>query len=162
MRAEAAERARIERDLHDGAQQRILALGVRLGTLELSTTDPAVLAQVGEFRTELRETMAELRALAQGIHPAKLTQYGLAAALAEVADRLNAAVTLDVADRRWPADLESTLYFTLCEAITNAVKHAAADRITVRGVDHRARGGRRGHRRLRRERRRGTAVGWPV
>jgi signal transduction histidine kinase len=131
MRAEAAERERLARDLHDGAQQRLLALGVNLGILESTTDDPALRPQLRSCRLELLECLADLRALARGIHPAVLVQEGIAAALEPVAERLGIRVHLHATRHRFPCDVESTMYFALCEALSNAVKHAHATEIRV-------------------------------
>jgi signal transduction histidine kinase len=131
VEAALAERRRLERDLHDGAQQHLLGLAARLTAAMARTTDPAATAAFRQTRTELGEVLAELRDLAHGIHPASLVQGGLAAALEEIAERLPLAVHLSVPPARVAPAIEATAYFVACEALTNAVKHAQADTATV-------------------------------
>ncbi len=135
--AAVAERRRLERDLHDGAQQHLLAMAAQLSAAMASTGDPAATAAFAQARTDLAAVLAELRDLAHGIHPATLVQSGLGAALEEVAERLPLAIQLDVPDfpgGRPPAAAEATAYFVACEALTNTVKHARASQagVTVR------------------------------
>ena len=129
--AALAERRRLERDLHDGAQQHLLGLAARLTAAMSRTSDPEATAAFAAARAELGEVLAELRDLAHGIHPAALIQGGLAAALEEVAERLPLAIHLDVAPDRAPATVEAAAYFAACEALTNAVKHARASQVSV-------------------------------
>ena len=137
--AAVAERRRLERDLHDGAQQHLLALAARLSAAMASTGDPDATAAFAQARTDLAAVLAELRDLAHGIHPATLVQSGLGAALEEVAERLPLPIRLDVpestgrgrASSRPPAAIEATAYFVACEALTNVVKHARARQATV-------------------------------
>ncbi|MEU9845080.1 histidine kinase, partial [Actinomadura sp. NPDC048032] len=132
VRAEAAERERLARDLHDGAQQRLLALGAMLGTLEAVTGDPAVKEHARACRAELKEALAQLRALAREVQPALLVQDGLGPALEVVAERLGTRVALDVTPRRFSREIESTLYSALCETLSYAVEGARATRVLVR------------------------------
>ncbi len=130
-----ADRRQIERDLHDGAQQRLLSLGMDLGmALEKFDDDPdTARALVGDAHQELQRAIAELRNLARGIHPAVLTDRGLDAALSSLAARSPVPVHLDVRlDRRPPASAEATAYFIVAEALTNAARHAGASRVDVR------------------------------
>ena len=129
--AALAERRRLERDLHDGAQQHLLGLAARLTVAMSRTSDPEATAAFADARAGLGEVLAELRDLAHGIHPATLVQGGLAAALEEVAERLPLAIHLDVAPYRAPATVEAAAYFAACEALTNAVKHARASQVSV-------------------------------
>src|SRR3954452_23001655 len=137
-----SDRRQIERDLHDGAQQRLLSLGMDLGmALEKFETDPeAARGLVGDAHAELQRAMAELRNLARGIHPAVLTDRGLDAALSALAARSTVPVHLDVrlADRP-PASVEATAYFIVAEALTNAARYANAKsvHVHVRDVDDR-------------------------
>lgn len=129
-----AERRRLERDLHDGAQQHLLALAAQLSAAMASTSDPDATAAFARARSGLSSVLAQLRDLAHGIHPATLVQSGLAAALEEVAERLPLAIHLQVPDGpgdRPPAEVEAAAYFVACEALTNAVKHARASRAAV-------------------------------
>jgi signal transduction histidine kinase len=130
-----ADRRQIERDLHDGAQQRLLSLGMDLGmALEKFETDPdAARALVGDAHQELQRAIAELRNLARGIHPAVLTDRGLDAALSSLAARSPIPVRLDVELReRPPASVEATAYFIVAEGLANAAKHAHAHAVDVR------------------------------
>jgi signal transduction histidine kinase len=131
VEAAVAERRRLERDLHDGAQQHLLGLAARLTAAMARTTDPEATAAFHQARAELGEVLAELRDLAHGIHPASLVQGGLAAALEEIAERLPLAIDLSIAPARVAPAVEATAYFVACEALTNAVKHAQANRATV-------------------------------
>jgi len=130
-----ADRRQIERDLHDGAQQRLLSLGMDLGmALEKFDTDPkAARGLVGDAHAELQRAIAELRNLARGIPPAVLTDRGLDAALSALAARSPLPVRLDVRlEERPPASVEATAYFIVAEALTNAARYANAKRIDVR------------------------------
>src|SRR5919199_797660 len=123
------ERRRIERDLHDGAQQRLVALNVLLGVVEGKLdTDPAGAAPlVAKAREEAQEAVKELRELARGIHPALLADRGLAAALEALAARAPFSVRITgVPDHRLPAAVEATAYFITAEALTNVAKYAGA------------------------------------
>ncbi|TDC55655.1 hypothetical protein E1281_11415 [Actinomadura sp. KC345] len=132
LRAETVERERLARDLHDGAQQRLLALGAMLGTLEAVTGDPAVKEHARTCRAELVEALAELRALAREVQPALLVQDGLGPALEVVAERIGVRVKLDVTPRRFSREIESTLYSVLCETLSYAVDRARATEVFVR------------------------------
>jgi len=128
------ERRRVERDLHDGAQQRLLALGLTLSMIRDrvgATEDPALESLLAEATAETRAAVAELRDLARGIHPAVLTEEGLGAAVTTLAARAALPVSVSVAPRRWPPVLEATAYFVIAEALTNAQKHAHATHVTV-------------------------------
>jgi signal transduction histidine kinase len=125
-------RARLERDLHDGAQQRLLAIGIALQLLRQQPGDPMLLAAA---ESELSSALTEMRELASGIHPAVLTDLGLVPALRTLAARLGTRVHLDVPGevRRHSPEIEAAAYFSASEAITNALKHAApsAARVSV-------------------------------
>ncbi|MFI9189402.1 sensor histidine kinase [Streptomyces californicus] len=130
----ASELRRIERDLHDGAQARLVAMGMNLGTIEaLIEKDPA---QAKKMLTMARESSAEalteLRDLVRGIHPPVLAERGLGDAVRALALRLPVAteVTVELAGRA-EAPVESAAYFAVSEALTNAVKHAQAERVYV-------------------------------
>ncbi len=124
-----AERRRIERDLHDGAQQRLVALAMRLdqarghvegaGELIDSTTD------------ELMRAIGEVRDLAHGLHPAILTERGLAAAVESLAERAPIPVRATVTEARVAPEAEAAAYFLVAETVTNAVKHAGATEVSV-------------------------------
>jgi len=124
-------RVRLERDLHDGAQQRLLAIGIALQLLRRQPDDPALLDAAEE---ELAGALGELRDLASGIHPAVLTDSGLGAALDALARRHGRRVVLRLPSGplgRHPAPVEAAAYFCAAEAVTNALKHAAAALVTV-------------------------------
>jgi signal transduction histidine kinase len=130
------ERRRIERDLHDGAQQRLLRLGMMLvnAQMELDRDPAAVRSLLGQATDEARSVLTELRDLVRGIHPQVLTDLGLAAAIADLADCSPLAVTVDVeVPERLPAAIESAAYFVVAEALANVAKHAAATQAQVRG-----------------------------
>jgi signal transduction histidine kinase len=127
--AEAAdtERARIERDLHDGAQQRLIALRVRLTLAdELMDSDPAAgIRQIHALGPEVDEALEELRALAGGVYPSLLTDRGLEDALRSLARRLPLRTHVAAAGvTRHPIQIESAVYFVCVEALQNAMKHA--------------------------------------
>jgi signal transduction histidine kinase len=132
-----SELRRIERDLHDGAQARLVALGMNLGMAEQKlATDPAAAhALVSEARSGIEEALRELRDLARGIHPPVLTDRGLEAAISALADRsaIPVTVTADVPERP-AAAVETAAYFVAAEALTNAAKHADATKVEVRIV----------------------------
>ncbi|WP_416967037.1 sensor histidine kinase [Streptomyces sp. 4F14] len=130
----AAELRRIERDLHDGAQARIVAMGMDLGTIEaLVERDPARAKELlAQARRNSVETLEELRDLVRGIHPPVLAERGLGDAVRALALRLPVPVEVTVElDGRADAPVESAAYFAVSELLTNAVKHAGADRIWV-------------------------------
>jgi signal transduction histidine kinase len=131
------ERRRLERNLHDGAQQRLLAVSMLLGQLERSPgPDATVQGLAAEARAELGRSLSELRELARGLHPAVLTDHGLAVAVEGMAARAPIPVELVVdLSRRLPPQVEVAAYFVISEAIANAVKHAAATGVTVRVRD---------------------------
>ncbi|KQS98805.1 sensor histidine kinase [Cellulomonas sp. Leaf395] len=130
------ERRRIERDLHDGAQQRLVALGVELGTARRkASSDPDAAAALEHAHREVKETLAELRDLVRGIHPAVLTDRGLDAALSALAARSPVPVRVDVPDPptlgRASTSAQAAAYFVVAEALTNAAKHADAHQVVV-------------------------------
>ncbi len=130
------ERRRIERDLHDGAQQGLVALTMTLGLAAWELRDGPVEARrlvdrAGELATT---ALAEMRDLVRGIHPQVLTDHGLLAAVDELIGRAAVPVTSHIdLDRRLPSIVESTAYFVIGEALTNATKHAHATRVTICG-----------------------------
>jgi signal transduction histidine kinase len=126
------ERRRIERDLHDGAQQRLVALSVRLSMArETIRHDPAATPEVfDDLRAEVKAAQVELNRLAQGIYPPALTEHGLAAALQSAVDRAPNPVETDVSDvGRHPPDIEAAVYFCCVEALQNAAKHAGHEAV---------------------------------
>ncbi|MFI6879199.1 sensor histidine kinase [Streptomyces sp. NPDC050400] len=132
-----AERRRIERDLHDGAQQRLVALTMTLGLARLDAPPGPLADQLAKAHDEATGTLSELRELIHGIHPQVLTDYGLAAALTDAADRspVPVDVHLDLPEgHRPPRAVESAAYFVASEALTNIARHSGATRATVTGT----------------------------
>ncbi len=131
---QAAELRRIERDLHDGAQARLVALAMDLGMArERLAGDPDAQQLVAGAHEQAKQAITELRDLARGIHPVVLTDRGLPAALATLAGHSHVPVELDVRTGERPAAaVEAAAYFVVAEALTNANKHSGATRATVR------------------------------
>jgi signal transduction histidine kinase len=124
-----AERRRLERDLHDGAQQRLVTLSLALGMARdrAAGADPELGLLIESASKEAREALTELRELARGIHPAVLTETGLSGAIQALAERSLVATTITaVPDGRFPAAIEATAYFVVSEALANVAKHAGA------------------------------------
>ena len=127
-------RRRLERDLHDGAQQRLVGLALDLQLArETVESDPAGARELLDGAIQgLRGAIDELRELARGIHPAVLTTHGLAAALPDLARRCPIDVRFDGVDsERLPAAVEATIYFVCAETLTNAAKHSGAESVLV-------------------------------
>jgi signal transduction histidine kinase len=123
------ERRRLERDLHDGAQQRLVTLTLALGMARsrVAGVDPELEALIEAAGKEAKEALTELRELARGIHPAVLTETGLAGAIQALVERSPAVVTItEVPRERFPAVIEATAYFVVSEALANVAKHARA------------------------------------
>src|SRR5206468_3595061 len=129
------ERRRIERDLHDGAQQRLAALALQLRTaqrrLDSREADPQVDALLESAVAELQAANEELRELVRGVYPGILIEEGLAPALDSLALRNPFPVELDVVEDRFPARVEATAYFVACEGLANVAKHAQATKASV-------------------------------
>jgi PAS domain S-box-containing protein len=129
------ERRRLERNLHDGAQQRLvaLALTLRLARAKVDNAPEGAASLMEEASQQLEQALDELRELARGLHPAILTARGLAHALPALAGGLPIPVEVEVDEERYEPALEATVYFIAAEALTNVVKHAKADgaRVTV-------------------------------
>ncbi len=128
------ERRRLERDLHDGAQQRLLSLGLALQLVrsELGPRANGAATLLDEAEAELGAALEELRELAHGIHPAVLTERGLAPALRTLTARSPLPVEIrQVPDERLPAPVEAAAYFVVSEALANAVKHSRASAVSV-------------------------------
>lgn len=134
-----AERRRVERDLHDGAQQRLIALSMDVARLRSAAgraSDDALQEELGNLGRQLESTVAELRELARGIVPGILGDAGLAAAIESLALRAAIPVATDIQlAGRLPAEVESTAYFVISEALTNVAKHAggASARVSIHG-----------------------------
>jgi signal transduction histidine kinase len=126
-----AERRRLERDLHDGAQARLVALAVLLRSAR-NRADGELATLLDRALEELQTSLSELRELARGIHPAVLTDRGLEPAIQALASRAPVPVTVDAdADDRLPGPVESAAYFVVSEALTNVAKYAQASQATV-------------------------------
>jgi signal transduction histidine kinase len=133
VRAGDEQRRRLERNLHDGAQQRLVSLALMLRVAQTRVlADPEATATLLEDAArELDTGLEELREIARGLHPAILSEHGLRYALEALAERLPVAVTLDVPAERLPEDIEATAYYIVSEALTNVVRHAGAEAATV-------------------------------
>ena len=133
LEAGQRERQRLERDLHDGAQQRLVALSLNLGVLQTRLgDDPEAEALLREARGEIAVSLAELRDLARGLHPAVVTAHGLAVALESLAARAPVPVRLGVdVPGRLDETVEVAAYYVVCESLTNIGKHARASSATV-------------------------------
>jgi signal transduction histidine kinase len=130
-----AERRRLERDLHDGAQQRLVALSLQLGMVDAQLErDPAAAKELlAGARVEARAALEDLRELARGIHPAVLTDRGLGPALESLADRAPLPVEVEpVPEERLPGAVEAAAYFVVAESLTNVAKYARATHAEVR------------------------------
>ncbi len=127
------QRRRIERDLHDGAQQRLvaLALELRIAQRQFGEESPELDLVLANAVGQLQVAVEELRELARGVHPAVPTEEGLAGALVSLASRTPVPLRIDASDDRFPGEIEAAAYFVACEAIANAVKHAHATQIRV-------------------------------
>ena len=139
VRAEETARRGLERNLHDGAQQRLVALSVALRLVEsrLDTDPEAARELLTGAQTELAQALGELRELARGIHPAVLTDRGLRAALETLAARAPFPVELKVPSDRLSADVEAAAYYVVAESLTNVARYAraASARVTVGRLD---------------------------
>jgi signal transduction histidine kinase len=134
VQATDSERRRIERDLHDGTQQRLVSIAMSLGLLETKLPGQAEAAQslVRETREALTVALAELRELTHGINPPLLTERGLPAALDELCRRAAIATHLEVTiDQRLAEEVETAAYFMVSEALSNAAKHSHGSEIRV-------------------------------
>lgn len=129
------ERRRLERDLHDGAQQRLVSLGVQLRRLQRTLPRGAQILSpaLDQIVDEVGAAIGDLRQIAAGVRPARLDD-GLEAALRDLARSSPLPVQVDVSGERVSASVEAAAYFVACEALTNAVKHAAASRVAVSAV----------------------------
>jgi signal transduction histidine kinase len=127
-----AARRRLERDLHDGAQQQLVSATVTLTRALAQARGTAAEGLVNDALDQLHRALAELRDLARGIHPAVLSERGLAAALADLATRSPVPVELEAPHERAAPAAEAAVYFTVAEALTNVAKHARATVAQVR------------------------------
>jgi len=133
LEAGQEERERLERNLHDGAQQRLIALALELGLVQAhAAVDPETKRRLDRARREIALSLEELRDVAQGIHPAVVTGHGLAVALESLAARAPVPVRLNVdLEARLPERLEVAAYYVVCESLANVAKHACATSATV-------------------------------
>lgn len=137
------ERRKLERDLHDGAQQRLVAIQIKLQMAQESAL-PEVGRQLASISTDIELAVDELRALARGIYPAVLTDQGLAAAIRSLATRAPILVgVIDEGIGRFAAPVEAAVYFCVLEAVQNAIKHAGADACVTVVLGRGRRGGLR-------------------
>jgi len=136
--AHADERRRLERDLHDGAQQRLLALAFQLQSARINGGSRVLGDEVDRAIAELSNTVQELRHIAGGLQPAALSGGGLLGAVVDMAGRAPVRVLYDVVDHRFSPEVESAAWFVISEAVTNVVKYAGVDEVRVfvtSGVD---------------------------
>jgi signal transduction histidine kinase len=135
-----SERRRIERDLHDGAQQQLVAMSMTLGIAELELADAeaqgadvgAARRLVAEAHDQAERALGSLRDTVRGVYPQVLVDHGISAAIGELAGRLPLQVTVSIdLDRRLPDAVEATAYFTVSEALTNVVRHSSGTRVRV-------------------------------
>jgi signal transduction histidine kinase len=128
VEASDTERRRVERNLHDGAQQRLVTLALSLAMLrDRSGSDTSLAASLDQAAAELKQAIAELRELARGIHPAVLTEEGLPAAVEALADRSSVPVRVRADfDERLPGPIEAIAYFVVSESLANVTKYARA------------------------------------
>ena len=124
------ERRRVERDLHDGAQQRLVALALRLEAARGTTEEADRL--IDETTAELGTAIGEVRRLARGLHPTILTEAGLRAAVEALAETAAVPVTVDIPDERYPELVEATAYYVIAESLTNVARYAGASGVVVR------------------------------
>ncbi len=129
--AHLEERRRMERDLHDGAQQRILAIALQLQSARVNGADGVLREEVDQAITDLGLTVQELRDLAAGLQPAALAGGGLVAAVEDLRSRLPLRIQVDVVDRRFAPEVEAAGWFVIAEAVSNAVKHAFVDEVSI-------------------------------
>ncbi len=129
--AHLEERRRMERDLHDGAQQRILAIALQLQSARVNGADGVLREEVDRAITDLGLTVQELRDLAAGLQPAALAGGGLVAAVEDLRGRLPLRIQVDVVDRRFAPEVEAAGWFVIAEAVSNAVKHAEVDEVSI-------------------------------
>lgn len=137
MQAADGERRRIERDIHDGVQQEIVAMLTKLSLArnQIGRGARPIDEVLTELQDDVRMLLTDLRELVHGVYPPVLNDRGLVAAIRARTDRLPIAVMLhappELTGRRFGADVEGATYFVVCEALTNVVKHAGADAINV-------------------------------
>ena len=129
------ERRRVERDLHDGAQQRLISLSLELRVARSKlgeAADPSIRESLDRAAEEAQAALVELRDLALGIHPLILTESGLGEAVESLADRTPVDVSVDISSERYPSAVEGAAYFVISEALANVTKYANATQAAVR------------------------------
>jgi signal transduction histidine kinase len=132
--AQLAERRTLEQNLHDGAQQRLVATTLNLRAATLADPDGPLAPAVTEAIAQIRLAVEELREIARGLHPAILVDGGLAASFEDLAHRTPIDVSLTVGDERFAPHVEATAWYVVCEAVANAIKHAHPSTIDLRAV----------------------------
>lgn len=132
--AHLEERQRMERDLHDGAQQRLLAIAMQLQSARMNGSTGILLDQTTHAIEQLGIAVQELRDLAHGLQPPSLASGGLRAAVDDLVSRIPLRLTLDIDDRRFPPTVEGAAWFVIAEAVSNAVKYANADEVHIRST----------------------------
>jgi PAS domain S-box-containing protein len=133
VKAGDEQRRRLERNLHDGAQQRFVSVAVklRLARSRLASNPDVAVELLDEVGRELDTGLEELREIARGLHPAVLGDLGLRSAIETLASRIPIPMVIDAPDERLPEDVEATAYYIVSEALTNVVRHAAANSVEV-------------------------------
>jgi signal transduction histidine kinase len=131
VEAGVEQRRRMERDLHDGAQQRLLGVKLTLGAAEAARTPERASALITQARDQVGEALEELRDLARGLHPPLLSQAGLAVAVRALAENMPLEVTTEICAERFPPAIEVTAYFIISEGLANVTRHAGARRVLV-------------------------------
>jgi signal transduction histidine kinase len=130
--ASDAERRRVERNIHDGAQQRLVAVAVKLRVLEEQAAgDDCLRGELATAGEHLRTALEELRELARGLHPAILTTEGLLPAIEQLAEHTDLPITISGHEERYPEAIELAAYFVACEALANVAKYAQAKHVDV-------------------------------
>jgi signal transduction histidine kinase len=137
LEATDAARRQVERDLHDGAQQRLVALAMKLELVKTNTGGASAL--LDDATRELQTAIREVRDLARGLHPTILTEAGLGAAAEALAERAPLPVMVEASSARYAPSIEATAYFVVAEALTNVARHAEATEAGVRIVEDQAR-----------------------
>jgi signal transduction histidine kinase len=129
--AQDDERRRIERNLHDGAQQQLIAIAGRLGLAEGRQLDPQTARLFAELKVEVASALDDLRGIGRGLYPPLLTSQGLRPALAALARRAPLPVSVDVSTKRFEGTVEGAVYFCVSEALQNACRHSGATSVDI-------------------------------
>jgi signal transduction histidine kinase len=131
VEAQLEERRRLGRDLHDGAQQRLVNVMVALQLVSRHVTDDEATRLIANAVSEARQAIEDLRNIGSGLHPSVLTHHGLRAAITSLTARTPIPVALNLPGARFPAIIEATAYFVVAEALANIAKHAQASEASV-------------------------------